>query len=163
MATSYGSITIVDITDIGEFSVYPTANSPRTQIYNPDTNGYIPDWSGSDPDTSLKITPVAYYASQNVSTAATYTWQRRDGAGNLTELGANETVITVSGNTGVLKVNNNVLGNSTSGIISYVVTAHYVVDGVTLEAVGEIDFSLTRQGTIAKTAKINGENIFKCL
>ena len=161
MATSYGSITIVDITDIGEFSVYPTANSPRTQIYNPDTNGYIPDWSGSDPDTSLKITPVAYYASQNVSTAATYTWQRRDGAGNLTELGANETVITVSGNTGVLKVNNNVLGNSTSGIISYIVTAHYVVDGVTLEAVGEIDFSLTRQGTIAKTAKINGENIFK--
>ena len=161
MATSYGSITIVDITDIGEFSVYPTANSPRTQIYNPDTNGYIPDWSGSDPDTSLKITPVAYYASQNVSTAATYTWQRRDGAGNLTELGVNETVITVSGNTGVLKVNNNVLGSSTSGIISYVVTAHYVVDGVTLEAIGEIDFSLTRQGSTAKTAKINGENIFK--
>ena len=161
MATSYGSITIVDITDIGEFSVYPTANSPRTQIYNPDSTTYIPDWSSSNPDTSLKITPVAYYASQNVSTAATYTWQRRDGAGNLTNLGANETIITVDGNTGVLKVNNNVLGSSTSGIISYVVTAHYTVDGVSLEAVGEIDFSLTRQGTTAKTAKINGENIFK--
>ena len=161
MATSYGSITIVDITDIGEFSVYPTANSPRTQIYNPDTNTYTPDWSGSNPDTSLKITPVAYYASQNVSTAATYVWKRRDGAGNLTDLGANESVITVSGNTGVLKVNNNVLANSTSGIISYVVTAHYTVDGVQLEAVGEIDFSLTRQGTTAKTAKITGENIFK--
>lgn len=161
MATSYGSITIVDITDIGEFSVYPTANSPRTQIYNPDTNTYIPDWSGSNPDTSLKITPVAYYASQNVSTAATYVWKRRDGAGNLTDLGANESVITVSGNTGVLRVNNNVLANSTSGIISYVVTAHYTVDGVQLEAVGEIDFSLTRQGTTAKTAKITGENIFK--
>ena len=160
-ATSYGSITIVDITDIGEFSVYPTANSPRTQIYNPDSNTYTPDWSGSNPDTSLRITPVAYYASKNVSTSATYTWQRRDGAGNLTSLGANETVITVDGNTGVLKVNNNVLSNSTSGIISYVVTAHYTVDGVPLEAVGEIDFSLTRQGTIAKTAKINGENIFK--
>lgn len=161
MATSYGSITIVDITDVGEFSVYPTANSPRTQIYNPDSTTYIPDWSSSNPDTSLKITPVAYYASQNVSTAATYTWQRRDGAGNLTSLGPNETVITVEGNTGVLKVNNNVLGNSTSGIISYVVTAHYTIDGVSLEAVGEIDFSLTRQGTTAKTAKINGENIFK--
>lgn len=161
MATSYGSITIVDITDIGEFSVYPTANSPRTQIYNPDTNTYTPDWSGSNPDTSLKITPVAYYASQNVSTAATYVWKRRDGAGNLTDLGANESVITVSGNTGVLRVNNNVLANSTSGIISYVVTAHYTVDGVQLEAVGEIDFSLTRQGTTAKTAKITGENIFK--
>lgn len=161
MATSYGSITIVDITDIGEFSVYPTANSPRTQIYNPDSSTYIPDWSGSNPDTSLKITPVAYYASQNISTTATYTWQRRDGAGNLTNLGANETVITVDGNTGVLKVDNNVLGSSASGIISYVVTAHYTVDGVALEAVGEIDFSLTRQGSTAKTAKINGENIFK--
>ena len=161
MATSYGSITIVDITDIGEFSVYPTANSPRTQIYNPDTNTYTPDWSGNNPDTSLKITPVAYYASQNVSTSATYTWQRRDGAGNLTNLGANESVITVSGNTGVLQVNNNVLANSTSGIISYVVTAHYTVDGVPLEAVGEIDFSLTRQGTTAKIAKITGENLFK--
>lgn len=162
MATSYGSITIVDITDIGEFSVYPTANSPRTQIYNPDSSThYIPDWSGSNPDTSLKITPVAYYASQNVSTVAHYTWQRRDGAGNITDLGANESVITVGENTGVLKVNNNVLGNSTSGIISYIVTAHYTVDGVSLEAVGEIDFSLTRQGSVAKTAKISGENIFK--
>ena len=161
MAISYGSITIVDITDIGEFSVYPTANSPRTQIYNPDTSRYIPDWSGSNPDTSLKITPVAYYASQNVSTAATYTWQRRDGAGNLTPLGPNESIITVDGNTGVLKVNSNILGDSISGIVSYIVTAHYTVDGVSLEAVGEIDFSLTRQGTTAKTAKINGENIFK--
>lgn len=164
MATSYGSITIVDITDIGEFSVYPTANSPRTQIYNPDERVYIPDWSGTNPDTSLKITPVAYYASKNVSTqipVTGWTWKRRDGAGNLTELGANESVITVDGNTGVLKVNNNVLGNSTSGIISYVVTAHYTVDDVPLEAVGEIDFSLTRQGSTAKTAKITGENIFK--
>ena len=40
--TSYGSITIVDITDIGEFSVYPKANGSRTQIYNPDANSYTP-------------------------------------------------------------------------------------------------------------------------
>ena len=157
MATSYGSITIVDITDIGEFSVYPTANSPRTQIYNPDTPSYTPDWS----TTNVYITPVAYYASHNVSTAATYSWKRRDGAGNEVDLTANETVVTVNQNTGVLKINNNVLGSSTSGIISYIVTATYQVDGVSLQAVGEIDFSLTRQGSVAKTAKINGENIFK--
>ena len=157
MATSYGSITIVDITDIGEFSVYPTANSPRTQIYNPDTPSYTPDWS----TTNVYITPVAYYASHNVSTAATYSWKRRDGAGNEVDLTANETVVTVNQNTGVLKINNNVLGSSTSGIISYIVTATYTVDGVSLQAVGEIDFSLTRQGSVAKTAKINGENVFK--
>lgn len=165
MAISYGSITIVDITDIGDFSVYPTANSPRTQIYNPDLATYIPDWSGQDPDTSLVITPVAYYASQNVSTDSqvNYSWKRRDGAGSLTDLGVNETVINFpdTNKPGPLKVNNNVLGSSTSGIISYVVTATYTVDGVNLEAVGEIDFSLTRQGTTAKTAKITGENVFK--
>ena len=164
MAISYGSITIVDITDIGDFSVYPTANSPRTQIYNPDSSThYIPDWSGQNPDTSLIITPVAYYASQNVSTQVTYSWKRRDGAGSLTNLGVNETVINFPDTNipGPLRVNNNVLGNSSSGIISYVVTATYSIDGVNLEAVGEIDFSLTRQGTAAKTAKITGENIFK--
>jgi len=162
MATSYGSITIVDITDIGEFSVYPTANNPRTQIYSPDHtsgSGYMPDWSS----TNLLITPVAYYASQNVSTTATYTWKRRDGAGNVVDLTADETVINFpdTQHPGVLQVSNNVLGNSTSGIISYIVTAHYTVDNVPLEAVGEIDFSLTRQGSVAKTATITGESIFK--
>lgn len=165
MAISYGSITIVDITDIGDFSVYPTANSPRTQIYNPDTQTYIPDWAGTNPDTPLLITPVAYYASSNVTTDSgiTYTWQRRDGAGNITSLGAGESVVNFpdTNKPGVLRVNSNVLGNSSSGIISYIVTANYSVDNVPLEAVGEIDFSLTRQGTTAKTAKITGENIFK--
>ena len=153
MTTSYGSITIVDITDVGEFSVYPTANSPRIQIYNPDNISYVPDWS----TTNLVITPVSYYASGNVSSSATYVWKRRDGSGNITDLTANETV----GANGVLTVNNNVLGNSVSGIISYIVTAHYVVDGIDLEAVGEIDFSLTRQGSVARTVSITGESIFK--
>lgn len=162
MATSYGSITIVDITDIGEFSVYPTANSPRTQIYSPDHTsgtGYTPDWQ----QTNLKITPVAYYASQNVSETATYEWKRRDGSGNIVDLTADETIINFPNTVhpGVLQVSNNVLGNSTSGIISYIVTAHYTVDNVSLEAVGEIDFALNRQGTVAKMASIVGENIFK--
>ena len=40
MATSYGSITIVDITDIGEFSLYPTCDLPLSVIYTPDNNNY---------------------------------------------------------------------------------------------------------------------------
>ena len=46
--TSYGSITIVDITDVGEFSVYPQANKAQTQIYNPDESNataYSPNWA----------------------------------------------------------------------------------------------------------------------
>ena len=161
--TSYGSITIVDITDIGEFSVYPKANSSRTQIYNPDAvQHYIPNWDTSvDGGVAVVITPVAYYASQDVSTAATYVWQRRDGNGDVSALTSNEVVSTVDGNSGVLTISRNKLGDSTTGILSYIVTANYEVDGVRLQAVGEIDFSLARQGSAAKTAKINGSNIFK--
>lgn len=159
MATSYGSITIVDITDVGEFSVYPKANAPRTQIYNPDAaQHFIPNWDTSvSGGKAVVITPTAYYASTNVSSSATYVWKRRDGNGAEAELTTGETV----GANGALTISQNVLDKSTSGIVSYIVYANYTVDGLTLNAVGEIDFSLTRQGSAAKTAKITGENIFK--
>ena len=55
---SYGSITIVDVTDIGQFSVYPRANASKTQIYNPDADSYMPDWETNN----VIISPVTYYA-----------------------------------------------------------------------------------------------------
>ena len=42
--TSYGSITIVDVTDIGEFSLYPTCDLPLSVVYSPDDNEYTPNW-----------------------------------------------------------------------------------------------------------------------
>ena len=39
MATTtvaYGSISIVDVTDVGQLSVYPKSNLPLSVIYNPD-------------------------------------------------------------------------------------------------------------------------------
>jgi hypothetical protein len=71
--TSYGSITIVDITDIGEFSVYPKCNLPTTVIYSPDDNIYTPNWVGQN----LVITPVAYYAGSPVSANITWLWERQ--------------------------------------------------------------------------------------
>ena len=155
---SYGSITIVDVTDIGQFSVYPRADASKTQIYNPDTNTYIPNWDISSGSGGKKviITPVAYYAGRNVTSLATYTWQRRNGGGVASALITGETVV---GNT--LEITKNVLADATGGLITYVCTANYVVDGVTLQAIGEIDFSLVRQGSSAKIAKITGDNIFK--
>lgn len=37
-AIAYGSISIVDITDVGEFSANMTSNLPLSVIYNPDQN-----------------------------------------------------------------------------------------------------------------------------
>ena len=155
---SYGSITIVDVTDIGQFSVYPRADASKTQIYNPDANSYIPNWdiSSSSGGKKVIITPVAYYAGRNVTSLATYTWQRRNGGGEASALITGETVV---GNT--LEITKNVLADATGGLITYVCTANYVVDGVTLQAIGEIDFSLVRQGSSAKIAKIIGDNVFK--
>ena len=149
---SYGSITIVDVTDIGQFSVYPRANSSKTQIYNPDADSYVPNWETNN----VVISPVTYYAGRNITALATYTWQRRNGGGTASALITGETVV---GNT--LEISENVLAGATGGLITYVCTAHYTVDGITLQAIGQIDFSLVRQGSAAKVAKITGDNVFK--
>ena len=60
MAISYGYITIVDVTDIGEFSVYPQCNLPLSVIYDPNNTTYSPNWG--DSGSSLVLTPVVYYA-----------------------------------------------------------------------------------------------------
>lgn len=153
---SYGSITIVDVTDIGQFSVYPRADASKTQIYNPDANSYIPNWDTSNGGTKVTISPVAYYAGRNVTTSATFTWQRRDGGGAASSLITGETVVGKN-----LEINKNVLANATGGLITYVCTANYTVDNVPLQATGQIDFSLVRQGSSAKIAKITGDNVFK--
>ena len=149
---SYGSITIVDVTDIGQFSVYPRADSSKTQIYNPDADSYMPNWQ----QKKVIISPVAYYAGRNISALATYTWERRNGGGAASALIEGETV---NGNN--LEITKNVLADATGGLITYVCTAHYTVDGIILQAIGQIDFSLVRQGSAAKVAKITGDNVFK--
>lgn len=165
--TSYGSITIVDITDIGEFSVYPKIQGSKNQIYNIDTSTPTPDWSTNN----IIIDPVAYYGGTNVttSTGITYTWTRRDGAGAETALvavdsthGEQAQTNPLLSNYGRLTIDRNMLTlNNSTGLITYVLTATYEVDGIPLTAVGEADFTLVKQGSNAKTAKITGRNVFK--
>lgn len=166
--TSYGSITIVDITDIGEFSVYPKIQGSKNQIYNVDTGTVTPDWdnTGGNTGTPIIIDPVAYYGGNNVSSTSgiTYTWTRRDGAGAETALLAGETVQTdaTQAHYGRLTINKNMLTlNNSSGLITYILTASYSVDDIPLSAVGEADFALIKQGSNAKNARITGRNIFK--
>ena len=60
---AYGSITIIDVGDVGTLSVYPESNLPTQIVYNPDTGAYIPDWMS----TPLTLTANIMYGA-NVPT-----------------------------------------------------------------------------------------------
>lgn len=163
--TSYGSITIVDITDIGEFSVYPRCTLPTTVIYSPDsgTNGtYTPDWATNN----LVITPVAYYAGAPQTTGITWTWERQEGLSSTrTTVVSGQNNETIASN-GTLTVSANKFpAGSTYSQLTYIVTATYPDSqsglGRNLVAEGQITFSKIQQGTSAKVARINGDNIIK--
>lgn len=154
--TSYGSITIVDITDIGEFSVTPTSNQPLTVIYNPDQGTYIPNWGSSN----LTLTPVCYYAGSQVllsDSNLSITWVKKVGVAGESALGTGET-----NSGGLLKVTTNQF-NSSSSMLTYIVRAAYVepTSGVTLNAEGQITFALNKQAAAIKNASITGNNVFK--
>lgn len=155
--TTYGSITLVDLTDVGQLSVYPTSNMPLSIIYDPDQNIYTPNWG----TTNLTLTPVIYYNNKQLTTATagvTVTWKRREGTGNVTALTTGETIQT----NGNLKVTVNKF-TPTSSMISYIVTASYKEPETqtTLTAEGQITFSLVKLASSAKTCIISGGNVFK--
>lgn len=155
-SVSYGSITITDITDIGELSVYPTSNLPLSVIYNPDQNSYIPNWANNN----LTLVPTIYYAGEQLTTAdagVTVTWTRQEGVSGETALTTGETV-----SSGTLTVNANKFTPS-STMITYIVTVVYVEPNTEQEltAKGQITFNLIKQAAIARTCIINGDNVFK--
>ena len=101
-ATAFGSITIIDVTDIGEFSVYPMSNLPLSVIYSPDQDTYTPSWSTNN----LVLTPAVYYAGKSLklgTTGLSITWQKMEGIASAA-MGSHEVV---NSSTGVLTVNEN--------------------------------------------------------
>lgn len=156
-AVAYGSLTIVDVTDLGEFSVQPMSNLPLSIIYDPDQNVYTPNWASSN----LQVTPAIYYAGNPLtlgSTGLTVTWQRQVGVSGATDLTTGETVI----DGGILSVTANQF-TSSSTLLTYIVTATYrePSSGTLLTAQGQITYSLVRNASAAKTASISGETVFK--
>lgn len=155
--TTYGSITIVDITDVGQLSVYPTSNMPLSIIYDPDQNIYTPNWSA----TNLTLTPVIYYNNQTLTattTGVTVTWRRREGIGNISALTTGEQQL-ANGN---LSVTANKF-TSSSTMLTYIVSVSYVEPDTqqTLTAEGQITFSLVKLASSAKTCIISGNSVFK--
>ena len=160
MTTSYGSITIVDVTDIGEFSLYPTCNLPLSVVYTPDNNTYTPNWGATN--GSLQLTPVIYYAGQALSLTASglsITWTRKvdaNAAGAISQTNG-ETVTN-----GVLTVNKNQF-NTNMAMLTYICSATYTEPDSqqTLVAQGQITFSLVKQASTLKQCRITGESVFK--
>ena len=166
--TTYGSITIVDITDAGQLSAYPTSNMPLSIIYDPNEgNGgsYTPNWSSNN----LVLTPVIYYNNRALTPAeviasqgGSIVWQRREGIGNITSLTTGETV-----SSGVLTVNQNKFSVVSPAVqpsmITYIVTVTYQdpTIGSALTASGQITFSLVKLASTAKTCSIVGDTVFK--
>lgn len=156
---SCGSITIVDLTDLGEFSVYPMSNLPLTITNNPNTNIYTPNWA----DNNLTISPVCYYAGQSV-TPSSVTWTVQKNAGSATDISSSNGELMSETN---LVVSKNRFADDTSiDMLTYYVTAKYIEPDskIELTAVGQITYTLIKQATNGEDAVIhelyvNGKDI----
>lgn len=155
-ATAYGSITIVDITDIGEFTIYPMSNLPLSVIYDPNDGKYTPNWA--DKNKSLVLTPVVYYASKALTSSdVRVEWQRQEGTQDAGVLTDGEV-----SNGFTLTISQNKLSTNESGLLTYICTAYYDEpdSGQTLTAKGQITFSLIKHASKVKKCSITGENVF---
>lgn len=154
--TSYGKITIIDVTDVGNFSVYPYANGPNTQIYSEETNTYYPNWeaqSGGTYTSPLVLTPVVTYAGVDKTTEATVNWYLKTDLENPITTGFDPTYKTLTITSNIARANTYVV---------YVVKASYHTDtGADVYAEGEITFSLLTQPSSIKSVDITGTNVIK--
>lgn len=138
-----GQITIVDLSDNRQLSVYLTANLPKTQILDLSTGTASPDWT----QENLEITPnilLNQVAIPLTDKNLTVTYKRKDGSGAESSLVAGETVTNK-----VLKVNANVLNNSDAKSITYLCYVSYLDTKLemTVKAQADINFSLVTSGT----------------
>ena len=151
-ASAYGSITIVDMTDIGQFSVVPMSNAGILMIYDPNalSNQYTP--------ASMTLSPFTMYAGTDLSSSndVTYSWYKK--TGNTTFTPTNPGTATSTSKTIT------VTSADFSGVknITYYVKATYeYATGRTVVAWGQISISLVTQATNIQDIEINGDHIFK--
>ena len=103
-------ITFIDNTDARRIEVYIASNLPTSQIYNPNTKTYSPDWT----ITPLIIKPSVFLDATEITSSATFQWQRKYGANAPENISTNK----------ILTVSANELSNS-SGIVTYTCIAEY--------------------------------------
>lgn len=170
MTTSYGSITIVDIGDLGELTVTPESNQPTMVVYSPDNTSYTPDWSGSP---NLFITPVVYYGNTKLLDADTPTlpstlsvvWKYQIGNSTpvtiTTGSPANHTITS----NGRLQVSANQLSIS-NPLITYIVEITYIDPSLglsasnALHASGQITYGLIQNASTLRMITVSGASAF---
>ena len=151
---AYGSITIVDIGDLGTLSVTPESNKPTSVIYDPNvTNKYNPDW-GTD---NLILTPTIYYGGTQLfytTEGITLKWFRK------TSSDSTETELPTTD--GRLIVSENTLNPTTASMVTYICRVSYTEpqSKIILNAAGQITYSLIVQPTTLKSCSITGEGVF---
>lgn len=155
MAQAYGSITLVDVSDLGQLSVVPESNQPLTVIYNPDNNSYFPNWGNEN----LILTPVIYYGGKELKygdNGVTINWKQKINSGDETPAITNGTI-----SDGKLVISGNPFSNDNT-IYTYIVIVNYVDSsyGIDLQAKGQISFSLIKHASKIKDIKITGESVF---
>jgi len=152
--------TFVDITDQRKLSAYITSNLPKTQSEDPNVlpHTYAPSWAS----TNLTLTPVVFLDQTSVAlnaTGLTITWKRKDGTSAEANLTTGETVTN-----GVLKVSQDKLAASASGMITYICYISYF-DSETKNTVNissDITYTLVKNAANAKLAYVTADTyVFK--
>lgn len=152
--------TFVDITDQRKLSAYITSNLSKTQSEDPNVlpHTYAPSWAS----TNLVLTPVVFLDQTSVAlnaTGLTITWKRKDGTSAEANLTAGETVTN-----GVLKVTQDKLASSASGMITYICYISYY-DSETKNTVNissDITYTLVKNAANAKLAYVTADTyVFK--
>lgn len=154
--SSYSSVSVVDLTDVGQINSHLTCNMPNSVLYDPNQNTYSPSWA----DTNLIITPVISYNGTPLALTAsglTISYTRKDGTSTATALTTGETVTS-----GVLTVSANKLGATNSGQLTYICDISYTDPqvGSAITTQNTLTFSLISMATELKSAYITGESTF---
>lgn len=147
--------TFVDITDQRKLSAYITSNLPKTQSEDPNVlpHTYAPSWAS----TNLVLTPVVFLDQTSLAlnaTGLTITWKRKDGTSAEANLTTGESVTD-----GVLKVTQDKLAASTSGMITYICYISYY-DSETKNTVNissDITYTLVKNAENAKLAYVTAD------
>lgn len=151
MAISYGTITIVDKTDLGQLSVYLTGSTIRQQTCNINTNPdtYYPDWSS----TALVVTPHVYYDGHVINltdTKLTVRWSKvENGIANSNPVSdANEPEGATGEGNKCLQRNTNLDLNSTGVVYTATITYKPITNDevTTITGIASMDFSISSYG-----------------
>lgn len=166
---AYGSITIIDITDVGSFSVYPMSNMPLTVTYDvsgdPDNTNekFSPNWA--DGSSHLVLTPMVYYAGNHITSGfQKVEWRYRYGVNNTGVFINSDDVVCGADGALTLKTNSYLDPNAgnTSGKLTFECYVEYAdpISGAVVSAQGQITFTLLMTAPILKNCEIKGENVF---